>query len=143
MGWRSPASADAGGDVPTVLFDGDCGFCTWSATWLDRWSGGALAVVPWQRADLASFGLTEEECRLALQFVRGSERASGGRAVGLALLRCRQPWRACGSVLLVPVLEPVVERTYRLVASQRYRLPGATPACRLDDDPRRDVSSGR
>lgn len=143
MGWRSPASRDTDGALGTVVFDGDCGFCTWSAQRLDRWSGGGLAVVPWQRTDLTSLALTEEDCRLAVQFVGGSVHAAGGRAVGLALLRCRQPWRACGSVLLLPVLEPVVERAYRLVASHRHRLPGATPACRLDDDPRGGVRGHR
>lgn len=119
-----------------LVFDGDCGFCTWSAARIDRWAGGQLDVVPWQRTDLAALGLTEAQCSIAVQYVDADGVASGGAAVARALRRCRQPWRTVGAVLALPWLGPVVERGYVVVAANRHRLPGATPACALHDDER-------
>jgi predicted DCC family thiol-disulfide oxidoreductase YuxK len=115
-----------------LVFDGDCGFCTWSADRLRRWSGSALVIVPWQRADLGALGLTEQECATAVQCVAPDGRFSGGRAVARALQGCRQPWHSVGQVLAWPALQPLVERGYVMVAANRHRLPGSTPACALD-----------
>lgn len=119
-----------------LVFDGDCGFCTWSAARIERWAAGALDVVPWQRADLTALGLTEARCSISVQFVDADGVASGGAAVARALLRCREPWRTAGRVLALPWLRPVVERGYVVVAANRHRLPGATPACALHGDER-------
>ena len=120
-----------------LVFDGDCGFCTWSAARIERWASGALDVVPWQRADLSGLGLTEDQCATAVQFVDADGVAAGGAAVARALQRCRQPWCSAGRLLALPWLGPVVERGYVVVAANRHRLPGATPACALHDDERR------
>jgi predicted DCC family thiol-disulfide oxidoreductase YuxK len=119
-----------------LVFDGDCGFCTWSASQIARWSAGALDVVPWQRADLSGLGLTEAQCAVAVQFVDGDGVVSGGAAVARALQSCREPWRTAGRLLGLSVLAPVVERGYAVVAANRHRLPGGTPACALHDDER-------
>lgn len=42
---------------PTLVFDGDCGFCTSSARLLER-IGPDAEIVPWQRADLDRLGIT-------------------------------------------------------------------------------------
>lgn len=128
---------------PDVLvFDGECGFCTWSADRLRRWAGGGLAVVPWQRTDLSSLGLTQAQCAAAVQFVGSDGRAAGGAAIARALLRCPQPWRSAGLVLSRPWLTPAVERGYSLFAAHRHRLPGGTPACSLHDDARGSLGVG-
>lgn len=113
----------------TVVFDGDCGFCTWSALHLERMGHGRLAVLPWQRADLASLGLTAEACSAAVQFVGRGGRGSGAQAIALALLASPQPWRTMGVVLDLPPVRPLAAATYRLVARHRHRLPGGTAAC--------------
>ena len=121
--------------MPAVLvFDGDCGFCTWSAARIERWASGSLDVVPWQRTDLTRLGLAEAQCSAAVQYVDGDGASSGGAAIARALQRCRQPWRTFGRVLAQPWLAPVVERGYVVVAANRHRLPGATPACALHGD---------
>lgn len=124
--------------IATVVYDGDCAFCTRSAAWLARQAGGSLVVVPWQRADLAGWGLTEAQCRAAVQLVGPSGRASGGQAVAGALRHCRAPLAAAGALLSWRPLRPVVEGAYRLVAANRHRLPGGTAACASDGDERRD-----
>jgi predicted DCC family thiol-disulfide oxidoreductase YuxK len=113
----------------TVVFDGDCGFCTASALRLGRMGGHRLAVVPWQRADLADLGLTATECASAVQFVGPGGRAAGADAIALALACCPPPWPALGRVLAWAPVRPVAGAAYRTVARNRHRLPGSTPAC--------------
>lgn len=116
--------------VAVLVYDGDCGFCTSSASWLQRRARG-IDLVAWQDADLEGLGLTAAECATAVQLVTTSGRLSGGQAVAAALRRCRQPYRAIGSVLGMRVLRPVVEWGYCRVAANRHRLPGST--CAVSD----------
>jgi hypothetical protein len=45
------------------------------------------------------------------------------------LLRSRWPWRPFGALLLVPPFSWIGAGLYRLIAANRHRLPGGTPAC--------------
>ncbi|WP_330185843.1 DUF393 domain-containing protein [Nocardia sp. NBC_01503] len=58
-----------------------------------------------------------------------SSRASGARAGALLLRRAAQPWRAVGAIMLNPPISWLAAALYRLVAKNRHRLPGGTPAC--------------
>jgi predicted DCC family thiol-disulfide oxidoreductase YuxK len=134
--------ADA--DVPVLVFDGDCAFCTSSVVWLQQRFPGAFDVVPYQRADLAALRLSTQECHAKVQWIadradpartrrEGHEAVAalvrtGGRhrggAVGLL-------WSAAGAVAVVPPVSWVAAGVYRWVAANRSRLPGGTPACAL------------
>ena len=46
--------------IATVIFDGECSFCTASLNWLRLKAD--INAHPFQQADLASFGLTRAEC---------------------------------------------------------------------------------
>lgn len=116
----------------TLIFDGDCGFCTTAVQWLQRSLPHVPATVPFQWAELSRFGLTEEQARSRVWFVTGSQQYGGAAAVA-ALLR-GQPnplLRLLGWLGTVPPWSWAAEAGYRLVARYRYRLPGGTPACRL------------
>ena len=114
----------------TVLFDGDCGFCTWSARKLQRWVQPPATIIAWQRADLNALGVSQVACESALQWVPvAGPPVSGGPAVVAILRASAQPWRALGAALSTPGLSHLVERGYRAVAANRHRLPGSTPAC--------------
>lgn len=115
---------------PTVVFDGDCAFCTASADRLRRWSRGALDTVPWQRADLEALRLTEAQCRDAVQYVGPDGACSGGAAIAAALGDCAQPWRSLAPLLRIN--HRLTEWCYAQVARNRHRLPGGTPACAMD-----------
>ena len=119
--------------MPTLVFDGDCAFCTDCVRALER-IGPRAQVVPWQLTDLAALGLTEERAAAALQWVGadGSVR-SGHEAVAAALVSAGGVWRPLGRLLLAPGVSWLAARTYRLVAANRQRLPGGTPACALSD----------
>lgn len=118
---------------PLLIFDGDCGFCTTSAHAAERWLG-LEHVKPWQRLDLDALAVTEEACTTAVQWVAvdGSV-ASAEHAVIAALRHAGGVWSAAGRLLALPGLRQLSGVVYRLVARNRHRLPGGTPACELPD----------
>jgi predicted DCC family thiol-disulfide oxidoreductase YuxK len=119
--------------VTTLVYDGDCAFCSSSVRVAQRLRLRADVVVPWQRADLPSLGLTPEQCAESLQWVADDGRVSSGHeAVARLLLASALPWRLPGVLLLTPPLSWLAARVYRWVADHRSSLPGGTPACRVD-----------
>ena len=131
---RSMASTQAGADRrATLVFDGDCAFCTSSVNWGKRHLGAPVDFVPWQEMDLEGVGLTQAQTERAVQWLPASDRRgtirSGAGAVGRLLLTSRWPWRALAAPTLIPPFSWVAAVVYRLVAANRHRLPGGTPAC--------------
>ena len=57
---------------------------------------------------------------------------SGHEAVAAALRSAGGVWALAGRVLLAPGISPIAAGAYRLVADNRHRLPGGTPACAVD-----------
>lgn len=116
------------------MFDGDCGFCTRSAEWTLR-LGCEVDVVPWQRFDLTSVGLTVDEAAAKVQLVDGPRIWAGHEAIGHTLTASRHPAvRLLGRIVLVRVLSPVAARVYAWVSAHRHQLPGGTPACAASRD---------
>ena len=111
------------------MFDGDCGFCSSSARWLERRTDAE--VVAWQHLDLDANGLTEDEVRTAAYWVDGADKRRGVRAVAQALRSCGGAWPAVGRLIDLPPVRPFAALGYEVVARNRHRLPGGTPACRL------------
>jgi len=122
----------ADGVTGTLLFDGDCGFCTTAAGLAARVAPDAV-VVPYQRADLDALGVRAEDAAAALQWVATDGRVYAGAAAAARLLvSAGRAWRPIGRLLLLPGVRTVADLGYRLVAANRHRLPGGTPACRAD-----------
>jgi predicted DCC family thiol-disulfide oxidoreductase YuxK len=118
--------------MSTLVFDGDCGFCTSSARWLEQNLPHPPAVVAWQLVDLDALGLQEQECSRAVQWVGADGvRASGARAIGRLLIDQGPPWAWAGLLTQVPPTSWVAAGVYSVIARNRYRLPGGTPACRV------------
>jgi predicted DCC family thiol-disulfide oxidoreductase YuxK len=115
---------------PVLLFDGDCGFCTSCARLLER-IGPDAEIVAWQLTDLADLGITEEAATDAVQWVQtdGTVR-SGHEAIAAVLGTAGRIWAIIGRTISLPGISWIAARAYRLVAANRYRLPGGTPACR-------------
>ena len=127
--------------MTTLVYDGDCGFCTTAVRWIDRLRLRAGTVVPWQTADLPSLGLTQAECEEKLQWVADDGRVSAGHeAVARLLLHTGLPWSVPGALLLVPPLSWLAAWVYELVAANRGKLPGGTPACALPPEQRPKAS---
>jgi predicted DCC family thiol-disulfide oxidoreductase YuxK len=121
---------------PTLIYDGECGFCTTSAAWVSkRWPEGEGArAVPWQHLsndELDAMALGPDELARAAWWVEGDRHDEGARAVARALLATEGPWAIVGKLLLLPPLVWLAPWGYRVVARFRHRLPGGTPACKL------------
>lgn len=121
--------------TPSLVFDGNCGFCTRMLGWLrliDR--RRVIESVPYQRPGVPeSLGLTERQCAESLRWRGGDGRqVEGAEAVSAALavaLRTELPSR------LYRRTSGVQQRLYQWVAANRHRLPGVTPWCaRYPDD---------
>jgi len=116
-----------------LIYDGDCGFCTTSARWIQRRLPDAVDVSPWQGLTLANFALTEAEAKTAVYWVDPSGAAHRGHlGIGQALVAAGRPWAALGHLILRPPVSWLAKPVYRWVAANRHRLPGSTDACRLD-----------
>jgi predicted DCC family thiol-disulfide oxidoreductase YuxK len=124
----------SGRERPVLLYDGDCAFCTNCAHLLDR-MGPDAEVVPWQFSDLADLGVTEEQAVDAVQWIEtdGTVR-SGHEAIAAVLMTAGRIWRIAGRVLLLPGISWIAAHAYRLIARNRYRLPGGTPACAVNSE---------
>lgn len=114
---------------PVLVYDGDCAFCTSSARLLKK-IGPVAEMVAWQQTDLDALGLSEEAASAAVQWVQidGTIR-SGHEAIAVALTGAGGIWALAGRALLSPGIAPIAAGAYRLVAANRHRLPGGTPAC--------------
>ncbi|MDX6664531.1 MAG: hypothetical protein QOG68_737 [Solirubrobacteraceae bacterium] len=120
-----------------LVFDGDCAFCTTCARLLER-TGPRAEIVAWQLTDLAALGLTEEQAAAAVQWVEpGGTFRSGHEAIAAALTTAGGIWKPIGRLIGLPGVSWLAARVYRLVADNRQRLPGGTPACAATDGDRR------
>ena len=110
-----------------LIFDGDCGFCTASARWIE--ARGA-PVAAWQTLELDEYPLTVSEVDGAAWWIDGSgERHRGHCAIGHALRAVGGAWRPIGLLLVNPPVSWLARPVYALVARNRHKLPGATDAC--------------
>jgi len=119
---------------PTLVFDGDCGFCTSFTRLLERIGIGA-DIVAWQVANLDELGISETQAAEAVCWI-GTDGTvqTGHEAIGAALGTAGRGWRVAGRVILLPGVSDLAARGYRLVARNRHRLPGGTPACAIERD---------
>jgi len=83
---------------------------------------------------LAGAGLTAARAQAEVLWIGQDGKVSGGAAaVARALRAAGRPWSLAGVLLDAPPLRWVAPVVYRLVAANRYRLPGGTAACRTKD----------
>ena len=110
-----------------LLFDGDCGICTWSADFVKRMDREKrFRVEPYQafaEEELRSYGIDYADCARALQVITRKGRVYGG-ALGVNYILWRQfPWSLLALlVYAVPILFLLELIGYRLVANNRQRL---------------------
>jgi len=120
--------------MATLVFDGDCGFCTTAARLAERRIPSGADVVAYQHADLQRLGLTTEVCAAALQYIDAAGRIrSGADAVAGFLWDAGGAWMPLGGCLRLPGIRGISQIVYRVIARNRHRLPGGTPACSQHD----------
>lgn len=117
-----------------LVFDGDCGFCTSSARWIEARLPDDVAVVAWQACDLDELGLTEAEVTTAAYWVDDAGATHRGHlAIGRSLMAAGGFWSVIGRLIVSAPISWLAAPVYGLVAKYRHRLPGATDACRLPE----------
>ncbi len=135
----------------TLIYDGDCGFCTSAVRWLERTLPVMPEAVPFQWASLEEFGLTRQEVTERVWLVTAARSGAGnaseteagtlhqyGGYLAVAELLRHQPhlgWRFLGILLDTPPFSFFAGLGYALTARYRYLLPGGTPACAMRPAP--------
>lgn len=110
-----------------LLFDGDCGICTWSADvvkQIDR--SGDFVVEPYQmfsEQELMRYRISYERCERAIQVITRRGRVYRG-AFGINYFLWRQfPWSLLVILIYaIPVLLLFELIGYRLIANNRHRI---------------------
>lgn len=114
-------------DRSIVLFDGRCGFCAWSVEFARKKVHADIEFVAYQTVDVRDYGLTEEQCAQAVQFVSPRGPVAGEIAVAEVLKSGRGVWKLLGSVMASAPVRPAAGIGYRFIARHRGRLWGVTP----------------
>ncbi len=117
--------------LPVLIFDGDCAFCSSSARLLRKITQNKIALEPYQFLNLKDYDLTEEQTSKSVYFVTKSETFSAAKAIAKCLMAAKTPWSIAGFLMNIPVVISIAELVYVLVAKNRHRLPGGTPECSL------------
>jgi predicted DCC family thiol-disulfide oxidoreductase YuxK len=123
-------------DVPWLIFDGDCAFCTSSAHWLarrlHRRSGPNPRLIPWQFSDLTALGTTAERAQSEALWVGTDGTIYGGAAAFAQWLEFRGgAYTVAGYLMDLPAVRTLAAAVYRVIAKNRHRMPGGSPACAL------------
>jgi acetyl esterase len=129
----------------TLIYDGDCGICVATATWLGR-------RVPPRRLALLAIAETSQDPRIArivdgrpltttIHFVRPDETVLTGARAVLAAGRQVPHWRFVAGLVDNRVGHALLEPLYRQIAAHRRRigrmlgLPQVCPLPRPEDRP--------
>jgi predicted DCC family thiol-disulfide oxidoreductase YuxK len=111
--------------VPVLVYDGDCGFCTWSARFGARRLPASVVLVAFQDADLGALGVSLADAERAVQWVGdGGRPLTGHRAIAAWLIASGLPWSVAGVALLMPPVSWIAAVAYRVIAANRSRIPG-------------------
>jgi predicted DCC family thiol-disulfide oxidoreductase YuxK len=117
---------------PVLLYDGDCAFCTSVVNTIVRYLRPPVHFLPWQHVDLDRYGVPQADAVDAVQWVGSDGRRFGGaQAFAAVLCATGGSWWPVGAALRLPVARQLAAVGYRLIAANRHRLPGGTPACAL------------
>ena len=125
-----------------LIYDGRCGFCRQEAARLERWSGGRIRPASFHDPGVLEQhpSLTREQCEQAIQMISPDGRIFSG-AEAVARIALQHPWlRLAAWLYFVPGLRQAADGAYRLIARNRYRLPGG--AC-ADSDCAHSVKHSR
>ncbi len=118
--------------TPTLVFDGDCGFCTSVARHFEKCSKAPIMITPWQRTDLAKLGLTSELAQQHVYLVRDGLHFAGAECFAELMRIQDDPFhRLVARTMRAPGLRALSASVYRFVARHRHRFPGGTPACEM------------
>jgi predicted DCC family thiol-disulfide oxidoreductase YuxK len=123
-------------ELPLLIFDGDCAFCTSSARWLaerlHQQVGPNAQLVAWQFLDLAALGTSQQRAEQEALWIATDGTIAGGAEAFAAWLRFRGGlYGLAGSAMTLPGIRQLAAAVYSLIARNRHHMPGGSPACAL------------
>ncbi len=123
MGDTQAVDSAAAERRPTLVYDGDCGFCTYWARYWQALTGERVSYLPYQQVAAQHPEIPVAEFRRAVQyFAPDGRRASAAEASFLTLSHApgKGIWLALYRRL--PGFAPLAERAYALIAALRPEL---------------------
>jgi predicted DCC family thiol-disulfide oxidoreductase YuxK len=117
-------------DSPVVIYDGACRFCIRQAARLARLTGGRVRLESFREPGVLERypGLDLAACEQALQLVEPDGHIAAGADAVARALALRPLFRPVTWLYRLPILRQLVDALYRVVARNRFRLPGDTCA---------------
>jgi predicted DCC family thiol-disulfide oxidoreductase YuxK len=116
----------------TLIYDGDCAFCSRCVDWGLRSLSAFPNLRAFQNIQPEDFGLSQADVRKAVWLISENTKLSGARAVAWILKQqSKLLWRIIGHLIDWYPVRPIAALGYRLVANNRHRLPGATSSCKM------------
>lgn len=108
-------------DRPTLIYDGECGFCRRSVDVVRRWDRERrLAVVPFQdQARVAAFGIPLPALAAAMHLVLPDGRVFAGADAAPEILRLLPGKQWLARAFAIPGVLPVARRAYGWIARRR------------------------
>jgi predicted DCC family thiol-disulfide oxidoreductase YuxK len=114
----------------TLIYDGDCAFCTLWVNRLRSWLPTFPKTVTSQSAPLETLGLSADDVANYAWYITPTHQYAGHMAAS-ALLRAQPKlWlRVLGALIVLPPLSLIAGAVYSFVARFRHKLPGGTATC--------------
>lgn len=119
-----PRVRPMGVDRPTLIYDGECGFCRQAVAIVSKWDRERrLTLIPFQdQARVAAFQIPLPALAAAMHLVLPDGRVLAGADAAGDLLRLLPGKRWLARVFALPGVLPVARRVYGWIARQRHCL---------------------
>jgi predicted DCC family thiol-disulfide oxidoreductase YuxK len=99
---------------------------------LHRPKGTNVRLIPWQFTDLAALGTTAERTQREALWVSTDGTIDGGAAAFAEWLKFRGgAYGIVGRLTDLPLIRALAAAVYGVIAKNRHRMPGGSPACAL------------
>jgi predicted DCC family thiol-disulfide oxidoreductase YuxK len=109
--------------TPTLIYDGDCGFCKRSLAWGQRNLTAFPRAIPSTSAEARQVGLTQAQLEESIWIIGISKPLAAAEAVAFILkLQPNVLWRALGLLMSIWPISVIARAVYFWVARNRGRL---------------------
>jgi predicted DCC family thiol-disulfide oxidoreductase YuxK len=120
-------AAPAGAPRPQLIYDGDCGFCSYWARYWEKLTGETVEYRPYQQVSAQYPAIAEAEFRHAVQFIApDGRRASAAEASFLTLSHAPGNGFWLAMYRHLPGFAAVSERAYAFIAAHRPAFHGVS-----------------
>lgn len=111
-------------DRPTLIYDGECGFCQEAVALLSRWDrAGRVTLIPFQdQARISTLGIPMQSLAAAMHLVLPDGRVLAGADAAPELLRLLPGKAWLAALFALPGIMPIARRVYAWIARRRHCL---------------------